>query len=150
MRDSEIKHSRLAMLAVVGWPLAELFDKKLAAILGLPVLLTKAGSSPSILNGGLENINPFYWALALSLGALVEYDASCLKKNQGAKYIAGDCGYDFLKLMPTEKEEIFKRQTQEIKHGRIAMIAILGYAVQEGLYRIPVTAETPFFFHPFF
>ena len=28
MREAEIKHSRLAMLAVVGWPIAELMDKQ--------------------------------------------------------------------------------------------------------------------------
>jgi len=39
-------------------------------------------------------------------------------------------------------------QTKEIKHGRIAMMAVVGFAVQEALYRIPVVAETPFFFQP--
>ena len=34
-RTAEIKHARLAMLAAVGWPLAELFDKPLAASLAL-------------------------------------------------------------------------------------------------------------------
>ena len=33
-REAEIKHSRLAMLAASGWPLSELFDKKIAAALG--------------------------------------------------------------------------------------------------------------------
>jgi hypothetical protein len=30
------------------------------------------------------------------------------------------------------------------------MMAILGFAVQEALYRIPVVAETPAFFQPIF
>ena len=61
MREAEIKHCRLAMLAVAGWPIAELLDKKFADAMGLPVLLTKSGESPSVLNGGLEKISPFYW-----------------------------------------------------------------------------------------
>merc|ERR1719201_906589 len=61
MREAEIKHGRLAMLAVVGWPLAELFDKPIADSAGLPTLLTRTGESPSILNGGLGKIDPLYW-----------------------------------------------------------------------------------------
>ena len=40
--------------------------------------------------------------------------------------------------------------TKEIKHGRIAMMAILGFAIQEALYNQPVVQETPFFFSPAF
>ena len=29
-REAEIKHARLAMLAAAGWPLSELFDRKIA------------------------------------------------------------------------------------------------------------------------
>jgi hypothetical protein len=39
----------------------------------------------------------------------------------------------------------FEMQTKEIKHGRIAMMAIVGFAIQEALYGIPVVNETPFF-----
>lgn len=52
MREAEVKHARLAMLAAVGWPLAELFDGKIAGALGLESALTSTGSSPSVLNGG--------------------------------------------------------------------------------------------------
>ena len=33
-REAEVKHARLAMLAAAGWPLSEVFDKKIAVILG--------------------------------------------------------------------------------------------------------------------
>jgi Chlorophyll A-B binding protein len=36
----------------------------------------------------------------------------------------------------------------EIKHGRISMIAITGFAVQEYVTEIGVVDETPFFFLP--
>ena len=61
MREAEIKHCRLAMLAVVGWPLAELFDKPIADATGMPSALTSSGASPSFLNGGLERIDIEYW-----------------------------------------------------------------------------------------
>eukprot|EP00978_Attheya_sp_CCMP212_P026530 scaffold87442_cov24-Attheya_sp.AAC.1 len=37
-QEVEIKHARLAMLAAAGWPLSEVFDKKIAAVLNLAPL----------------------------------------------------------------------------------------------------------------
>ena len=34
-REAEVKHARLAMLAAAGWPLSEVFDRKIAATLGM-------------------------------------------------------------------------------------------------------------------
>uniref|UniRef100_A0A7S1B9H5 Uncharacterized protein n=1 Tax=Corethron hystrix TaxID=216773 RepID=A0A7S1B9H5_9STRA len=150
MREAEVKHSRLAMLAVVGWPLAELYDKKIAAFAGFPDLLTKTGESPSLLNGGLEKINPAYWVLIIGVSGLIEEAADERKKSEGKNYIMGDCGFDPLRFFPVERREKFKMQEKEIKHGRIAMMAILGFVIQEALYRVPVVAETPFFFQPIF
>merc|ERR1712025_396987 len=53
-REAEIKHARLAMLAAFGWPVSE--------ILNFGNLLTADGRAPSLLNGGLENVNVIYWA----------------------------------------------------------------------------------------
>lgn len=39
-------------------------------------------------------------------------------------------------------------QLAEIKHGRLAMVAILGYVVQEYVTKIGVVDETPVFFEP--
>jgi hypothetical protein len=150
MREAEIKHSRLAMLAVVGWPLAELFDKPIAQLIGKPELLTKSGESPSLLNGGLEKIDIEYWLLVLGIAGLVEVSNADQKTAQAKNYIPGDCGFDPLNLFPKEKKERFDMQTKEIKHGRITMMAIVGFAIQEALYGVPVTAETPFFFQPLF
>jgi len=148
MREAEIKHGRLAMLAVIGWPLAELFDKKIAGAFDLPVALTSTGSSPSLLNGGLDKIDPEYWIAVICLAGLVEFAAMSRQEKMGKKYIPGDCGFDPLNLFPTTASEQFEMQTKEIKHGRVAMMAILGFVVQEALYGTPVTSETPFFFQP--
>jgi len=150
MREAEIKHGRLAMLAAVGWPLAELFDKKIAGLLGLPTALTSTGSSPSILNGGLEKIDLEYWVLVVAIAGLAELESVETKEGKGKDYVPGDCGFDPAGFFPESKAEQFDMQTKEIKHGRIAMMAILGYTVQEALYRSPVTSETPFFFTPLF
>jgi hypothetical protein len=146
MREAELKHGRLAMLAAVGWPLAELWDRNIAVFLGLEPALTSTGSSPSLLNGGLDKIEPDYWVIVAAIAGLAELANKDTKEAKGKAYIPGDCGFDPLGLMPKDKEGMMTMQTKEIKHGRIAMMAILGYVVQEALYRSPVTDETPFFF----
>lgn len=150
MREAEIKHSRLAMLAVVGWPLAELFDKNIADAVGLPTALTKSGSSPSLLNGGLDKIDVAYWAAVILLAGIVEIESSKTQEAKGKDYLPGDCGFDPLNVFPQTKEGRMDMMTKEIKHGRLAMMAIVGFAVQEALYRSPVIAETPMFFKPAF
>merc|ERR1711966_139656 len=141
MREAEVKHARLAMLAAVGWPLAELWDGSIASALGLPSALTSTGASPSLLNGGLDKIEPDYWVIVASVEA---------KEEKGKEYTPGDCGFDPLNLMPENKADRLAMQTKELKHGRIAMLAVLGYAAQEFFFSSPVTAETPFFFKPLF
>uniref|UniRef100_A0A7S4ABF7 Plastid light harvesting protein n=1 Tax=Pseudo-nitzschia australis TaxID=44445 RepID=A0A7S4ABF7_9STRA len=150
MREAEIKHSRLAMLAAAGWPISELWDKQIADAVGLPSLLTNAGDAPSLLNGGLDKISAAYWVAIVSLAGIIELENMKMKEEKGKAYIAGDCNFDPLNLLPQDKEGQMQMMTKEIKHGRIAMMAILGFAIQEALYRTPVVAETPFFFHPLF
>jgi len=150
MREAEIKHSRLAMLAVVGWPLAELFDKGIASATGLPTALTSNGASPSLLNGGLDKIDPLYWVAVGLLAGIVELESAEAKETKGSKYTPGDCNFDPLGLFPSDKAGQLEMQTKELKHGRLAMMAILGFVAQEALYRTPVVAETPFFFKPLF
>merc|ERR1712127_834502 len=150
MREAEIKHSRLAMLAAVGWPLAELFDKPIADSIGLPTLLTKTGESPSLLNGGLDKVASAYWIAVISLAGIVELENMKMKDEKGKSYIAGDCNFDPLNFFPQDKKGQMEMMTKEIKHGRIAMMAVLGFVAQEAIYGIPVVSETPFFFHPIF
>merc|ERR1712071_80558 len=124
MREAEIKHGRLAMLAVVGWPIAELFDKSIAAALCLPSALTSTGESPSLLNGGLDKIDPEYWIIVLSIAGLAELESNSAQAEKENKYVPGDCNFDPLQLFPEKKNEQFEMQTKEIKHGRVAMMAL--------------------------
>eukprot|EP00526_Cylindrotheca_closterium_P019799 CAMPEP_0113650006 /NCGR_PEP_ID=MMETSP0017_2-20120614/26596_1 /TAXON_ID=2856 /ORGANISM="Cylindrotheca closterium" /LENGTH=232 /DNA_ID=CAMNT_0000562465 /DNA_START=37 /DNA_END=735 /DNA_ORIENTATION=+ /assembly_acc=CAM_ASM_000147 len=148
MREAEVKHSRLAMLAVVGWPIAELFDKPIADAAGLPSLLTKTGESPSLLNGGLDKVDVAYWIAVASLAGIVELESAKMQEEKGKDYLIGDCNFDPLNLMPEDKAGQMAMQTKELKHGRIAMMAILGYVIQEAIYGTPVVQQTPFFFTP--
>merc|ERR1712151_445575 len=150
MREAELKHSRLAMLAVVGWPLAELWDKPLADAAGLPALLTNTGESPSLLNGGLDRVSVAYWVATFALAGIVEIENSKARDAKGNEYCPGDCNFDPLNLFPSDEQGRKSMMTKELKHGRLAMMAVLGFVVQEAVYNTPVVSETPMFFNPVF
>jgi len=143
MRDAEIKHARLAMLAAVGWPLAELIN---------PWLDATGGRAPSVLNGGLgDGVVPFFLVLSFMGAAVLENKSEERVAQQkmlyGTSTGAGDFGFDPLGF---SKEEGATRRKElrasEIFNGRLAMLAITGFAMQESLWAKPVVEQTPFFF----
>merc|ERR1719460_2813886 len=97
-REAEVKHARLAMLAAFGWPISE--------ITNFGNLLTKDGRAPSLLNGGLGNVNGVYWAAVLGFAPL----GADSEGMRGA----------------------------EITNGRVAMMAITAYALEEALTKAPI------------
>jgi hypothetical protein len=69
-------------------------------------------------------------------------------KNAGPNYVAGDLGFDPFGVYPKEKEGQEWMQLAEIKNGRLAMIAIFAFAVQEFVTKMGVVDQTPIFFKP--
>merc|ERR1719183_1207632 len=121
MREAEVKHARLAMLAA-------------------------ADRVPSLLNGGLGKVSPLYWGIVIGLSAAI--DLYGISRQGTAGYIPGDLGFDPLGLYPKSPEERKDMQLKEIKNGRLAMIAVTGFAIQEAVKGVGVIDETPFFFKP--
>jgi len=142
-REAEMKHARLAMLAAVGWPVAELVNSNLADTFGLPSLLVD-GRVPSILNGGLGEVNLAYWLTVLGFAIYVEstYLDKQLSVVKDVNYLPGMLGIDvFGADSPALREA-------EILNGRVAMVAVVIFALEEALGKSPITAETPIFFQP--
>jgi len=153
MRESEIKHGRLAMLAAAGWPLAELQSGPY-----LRVVVDNNGRAPSLFNGHLTE---FAGPLVLFAGAM-----AVLEVRHKEKLVDGDLGFDPLGFggkqrpagaLPFEGAQALidklpntgdmdALRLAEIKNGRLAMMAITGMAVQEFIYGTPVVEQTPFFF----
>ena len=98
---------------------------------GLPIALTKSGSSPSLLNGGLEKIDVLYWVAVVSLAGIVELENANVKEEKGKNYILGDCGFDPLGFFPKDTAGQFAMQTKEIKNGRLAMMASKYFQLDE-------------------
>lgn len=148
IRESEIKHGRIALLAALGWPLSELYHYTIAEIFGMENLLADGQKAPSVLNGGLDNT---YVLSALGLffavGGVLELEMMRIKKevpeplrnfydmwNEEGWDEPGNYGFDPLKLgkvfCKTTKDRVFM-QSIEIFNARVAMLAVVGYAVQE-------------------
>merc|ERR1719491_1497943 len=148
-REAEVKHARLAMLAAAGWPISELFDKKIADMFGLDAVLDATNRVPSVLNGGMGKISPLYWVACIVLaGAIDVVGTFSASKRKG--YLPGDFSFDPLGLYPSDEKGQKWMQTAEIKNGRLAMLAITGFCFQELVTHIAVIDQTPIFFKPIF
>jgi hypothetical protein len=139
-REAEVKHGRIAMLAALGWPLSELLDKPIAHVFNLPAVLGHGDKVPSLLNGGLETISPVYWATVLALAGGLE----AWSMSKEASPLAGDYGFDPFGFYPKDDAGQARMQLAEIKNGRLAMMAITGFAYQELFTNNGVIHSIPF------
>ena len=126
----------------------------MADVLNLNSALGENGMAPSILNG--YGSNPAFligaYAMAIGIGSFFELnDPKVDKENPANK------GWDPLNLKDlrhniplmggkTVQESRFEMEVAEIKHARVAMMAITGFIMQEIVTKIPVVEETPQFF----
>jgi hypothetical protein len=132
-REAEMKHARLAMLAAVGWPIAEKLNGPLSAALGQESLLVD-GRSPTVLNGGLGAVSVVYWLAALGLAIFVEnaYLDNQIGRKKDTDYVPGMLGFD-----PLGGDSPATRNA-EIWSGRVAMLAVSVYALEESLTKAPL------------
>ncbi len=82
----------------------------------------------------------------LLLGLVIRTYGISRGRNNGPDYFSGNLGFDPLGFYPKDQEGKMRMQTTEIKNGRLAMIAITAFAVQEAVSQSGVVLETPFFF----
>lgn len=131
LREAELKHGRLAMLAFLGIVFtaggkhlpAEAFTDATAA--GWPNSL-----------GVLTKTNPGITAQALGTIGLIEgwsntkrgpwWDGLWFGERADSTVVAGDLGFDPLKLMPTDPKAADQMRLKELKNGRLAMLAVMG------------------------
>lgn len=152
MREAEIKHARLAMLAAVGWPISELWHKEIAEVFGLQSILQSGGRAPSLFNGGLDNV----WASGMLIMSIIiagYLEGKAMNSGEifwtaekPAGYVPGDLKFDPLNLINVRGRNPLEMQTAELKNGRLAMLAITGFAVAEFVNKASVVSLTPFLF----
>jgi len=156
MQEAELRHARLAMLAVIGWPLSEL---------AAPSWMLQNGCAPSVLNG----FNPVsFVAVLAAFGAVGFFEyKTALRRNDNTAFgkmhradmvdcvngeygVPGDYNFDPLGLYSSIGNDAYARKglrEVEISHGRSAMLGITGFALWEFLTGHPIV-ENSMFFHP--
>lgn len=158
MQEAELRHGRLAMLAVIGWPMSELLG---------PSWMLQHGCAPSVLNG--FNIPSFLAVVSFFAAAgFFEYKTA-LRRNDNTKFgimhradmadcengqygVPGDYNFDPLNLYSSIGNDAYARKglrDVEISHGRSAMLGITAFAAWEALTGHPIV-ENSMFFHPNF
>lgn len=160
--ESEIKHGRLAMLAVFGWPLAELWGN---------AGLASNGRAPSLLNGELLT-NPVNLVSVLAVfgafGFLEKVREDFTKQRRSKQvgpgpleklhiadgpYVPGCWDFDPAGLYSVNGDDAAGRRslrTAEVWNGRAAMVAISLFAFVEAATKGPITGGiTSVFFKPF-
>jgi len=155
LQECEIRHARLAMLAVVGWPLSELVAPSW--------MLQEGGRAPSVLNG----VNPISALAILTAFAGLGYFeyATSLRRTAGTTMgekhrsdmsniwefgVAGDYNFDPLNLYSSLGNDAQGRKglrELELVQGRYAMLGITSFALWEKLTGHAIV-ENSMFFHP--
>lgn len=152
-REAELKHGRLAMLAALAWPLAEIGDSVLVEDYNLPDVLAESGGRliPQLSGGIGDEFVEYFVALVLLVGAIFELNVT---KQEGSA--PGDYNFDPLgliswkapswmrSLLPTGRPWM---NEAELKHGRLAMFVVFYDVLDELLTGNPVVEDTEYIFH---
>jgi len=128
-REVELKHCRVAMLAALGFPLAEQFHPLFGGDIDTP-------SFAAFQQTPLQQ----FWPIVVFAIAIPEIYSVFTFNEQGdepwtirSDHVAGDFGFDPLSLKPEDPAELKEMQTKELNNGRLAMMAIAGMVAQEAV-----------------
>ena len=142
-RESELKHGRVAMLAVLGVAVAEAGFTFLGSDISGPAIY-QYQQADLVLNAWTPNVIGL--TLAVEGYNIVKGWQSPDETSAdsvaiaGLKdgYINGDLSFDPLGLKPKNAKDFKVIQTKEINNGRLAMLAIAGIVAQELVTGAPI------------
>lgn len=125
-REAEIRHGRLAMLAVVIWPIQEKLDQ----------LLLGDNEFGSILRPNAITLPyfPLLMTLIMMLLGYLDIYAKEIQEDQniGDAFLPGDCFFDPLKILQGAPSSMQRNmQERELFNGRVAMIAFVAFVFEE-------------------
>jgi len=132
LREAELTHGRVSMLASLGFLVQEKFHPLFSgdggpAIDQIPqlpiwlwgVMLAGIGSAEQVrIAKGWQKLDP---------------ETSTASQALREGYYPGDLGFDPLNLKPSDPEEFKLMQEKELSHCRLAMIAAAGFLAQEAV-----------------
>jgi hypothetical protein len=141
-REVELKHGRVAMLASVGFLVAEQFHPLFGGNIDVPSYIAFQQTPlqtfwPAVVAAIAipEIFSVFTFRKPEMVNVPLE-DGTTQELPKGwwqmkTDRVSGDLGFDPLGLKPTDPKEFKEMQTKEINNGRLAMIAAAGMVAQE-------------------
>lgn len=131
MREAEVRHGRLAMVATWGWPIADVGLRIAQALVPPASVCTGNGCAVDATTTGLTLptialIGETYWTTLLIAAIAGELRAQRLP--------VGVPAFDPLNLasrLSTSDDEAARLALAELKHGRLAMAAFAAYGIQK-------------------
>merc|ERR1712228_97333 len=127
-REVELKHGRIAMLASLGFLVAEQFHPLWGGGIDVPSYIAFQETPLQV-----------FWPIVVFVIACIEvFSVFSFQSPFGNEpwtirvdHVPGDLGFDPLSLKPTGAVELIEMQSKELNNGRLAMIGIAGMVVQE-------------------
>jgi len=128
-REAELKHGRVAMLATLGFSIAEQFHPLWGGNIDVP-------SYVAFQQTPLQT----FWPIVIVAIGIIEL--SSIKNYQDVfdkgepwslndTYEPGDLNFDPLGIKPSDKMELYSLKNKEINNGRLAMGSIVIMVLQE-------------------
>jgi hypothetical protein len=111
-RESELKHGRTAMLAVLGWLTQERFH---------PFYDGKLSGNPL---KAFTEVPPLGFVQIIAFGGILEY--AFTQASKSPDYVPGDYYGITNRISDAKNPSWIDFQTRELNNGRLAMIAIIG------------------------
>jgi hypothetical protein len=138
IREAEIMHGRVAMMATVGYLIGE----------NTPTIQF-GFEHPIIANDQLASVSgmvlfPFF--LTINICEAYRANKGWVEPGMGPlfslrdNYYPGDLGFDPLGLKPTGASDFASMQAKELSNGRLAMLGVAGMCVQELVNGQPLLA----------
>lgn len=143
LRESEIKHGRIAMIACLGVAIGESGFAFFDGVSGPAIFQYQQADSIipafsanvigfTLAIEGYNIIGP--WSEEAGWGQIPAVGVAALKPGN----IPGDVNFDPLGLMPKNAKDAATMKTKEINNGRLAMLGIAGIVAQELLTNTPI------------
>jgi hypothetical protein len=129
-REAEVMHSRVAMMATLGYIIGE----------STPTITYGMDVHHTIANNQLPEVPRavlFQFFLAINIIEALRASKGWVEPGIGAlftlrdSYYPGDIGFDPLGFKPKDAKDFASMQEKELSNGRLAMLAVAGMCVQE-------------------
>jgi len=131
LREAELAHGRVSMLAAAGFLVQEKFHPLFSGD-GGPAIKQIPALPPALWFLMTLGIG-FAETLRIQKGWANPYDGMDNVQRLKPGYYPGDLEFDPLGLKPEDPDEFRTMQERELSHGRLAMIAAAGFLAQEAV-----------------